>query len=104
MKTIPVFCVVAAFASTLPAQVPSDSAIRAMITARVDSGRFAGVAIGVVGKDGARRTVTYGPNAGVQPFDASTVFEIGSITKTFTTAILADMVRRGEVSLTDPVA
>lgn len=95
---------VAALASTLSAQVPSDSAIRAIITARVDAGRFAGVAIGVVGKDGARRTVAYGPNAGVQPFDATTVFEIGSITKTFTAAILADMVKRGEVSLSDPVA
>ena len=99
-----VLCLVAALASTLPAQVPSDSAIRAIITARVDAGRFAGVAIGAVGKDGARRTVAYGPNAGVQPFDATTVFEIGSITKTFTTAILADMVQRGEVSLSDPVA
>ena len=95
---------VAAFVSTLPAQVPSDSAIRAIITARVDAGRIAGIAVGVVGKDGSRRTVAYGPNAGVQPFDASTVFEIGSITKTFTTAILADMVKRGEVSLGDPVA
>ncbi|MDP1889782.1 MAG: serine hydrolase, partial [Gemmatimonadaceae bacterium] len=36
--------------------------------------------------------------------DADTLFEIGSITKTFTTAILADMVKRGEVSLSDPVA
>ena len=104
MKTFRTLAFVSAFASTLPAQVPSDSAIRAIITVRVDAGRFAGVAIGVVGKDGARRTVAYGPNAGVQPFDAGTVFEIGSITKTFTTAILADMVKRGEVSLSDPVA
>jgi CubicO group peptidase (beta-lactamase class C family) len=32
------------------------------------------------------------------------VFEIGSITKVFTTAILADMVARGQVRLDDPVA
>ncbi|MHB0961917.1 MAG: serine hydrolase [Gemmatimonadaceae bacterium] len=104
MKTLRALGLVASFASTLPAQAPADSAIRAIVTARVDAGRFAGIAIGVVGKDGARRTVAYGPNAGVQPFDAGTVFEIGSITKTFTTAILADMVTRGEVSLSDPVA
>ncbi|MBA4070918.1 MAG: serine hydrolase [Gemmatimonas sp.] len=104
MKTFRVLCGVAAFAPTLPAQVPSDSAIHAIISARVDAGRFAGVAVGVVGRDGACRTVAYGPNAGVQPFDAGTVFEIGSITKTFTTALLADMVKRGDVSLGDPVA
>ena len=34
----------------------------------------------------------------------NTVFEIGSITKTFSTALLADMVARGEVKLDDPVA
>ncbi len=32
------------------------------------------------------------------------MFEIGSITKTFTGIILSDMVRRGEVSLDDPIA
>lgn len=104
MKSLRALGLVAALASTLPAQVPSDSAIRAIITARVDAGRFAGIAVGVVGKDGARRTMAYGPNAGVRPFDAGTVFEIGSITKTFTTAVLADMVQRGQVSLSDPVA
>lgn len=104
MKTLRALVFLAAVASALPAQVPSDSAIRAIISARVDAGRFAGVAVGVVGKDGARRTMAYGPNAGVRPFDAATVFEIGSITKTFTAAILADMVKRGEVSLSDPVA
>ncbi len=36
MKAIRVLLGVAAFASTLSAQVPSDSAIRAIITARVD--------------------------------------------------------------------
>lgn len=35
--------------------------------------------------------------------DETTIYEIASITKTFTTLILADMVRRGEVKLDDPV-
>jgi CubicO group peptidase (beta-lactamase class C family) len=38
------------------------------------------------------------------PLDSSTVFEIGSVTKVFTGALLADMVARGEVRLDDPVA
>ena len=91
-------------AGAAAAQAPSDSAILEIIKARVDAGRFAGVAVGVVAKDGKRRTVAYGPSAGVQPFDANAVFEIGSISKTFTAAILADMVKKGEVSLDDPVA
>ncbi|MDQ3631321.1 MAG: beta-lactamase family protein [Actinomycetota bacterium] len=41
--------------------------------------------------------------AGGEP-DASTLFEIGSITKTFTGVLLADMHLRGEVSLEDPLS
>ena len=36
--------------------------------------------------------------------DGDTVFEIGSITKTFTALLLQDMVARGEMRLDDPVA
>lgn len=36
--------------------------------------------------------------------DERTVFEIGSITKTFTAALLADAVARGELKLDDPLA
>jgi CubicO group peptidase (beta-lactamase class C family) len=36
--------------------------------------------------------------------NGDTIFEIGSITKVFTALLLADMVQRGEVALTDPVA
>ena len=48
-----------------------------------------------LGGHGARRS---------RPPDADTVFEIGSITKVFTSLVLADMVVRGEVELDDPVA
>ena len=36
--------------------------------------------------------------------DGDTVFEIGSVTKVFTSLLLMDMVKKGEVSLDDPVA
>ncbi len=36
--------------------------------------------------------------------NGETVFEIGSITKEFTSLLLTDMARRGEVALTDPVS
>src|SRR6266516_3869784 len=38
------------------------------------------------------------------PVTADTVFEIASITKIFTTLLLADMVRRSEVALEDSAA
>ena len=42
--------------------------------------------------------------AGWTTRDANTVFEIGSATKVFTSLLLADMVTRGEVRLSDPVS
>ena len=73
--------------------------LETIIRQRVDSGRSRGIVAGMVFPDGSRRVVAYG--AGM---DASSVFEIGSITKTFTATVLSDMVRRGEVRLSDPVA
>ena len=92
-------------AASLAAQsAPTDAAVRAILKERVDAGRFAGVVVGFVSSANQRRVIAYGPNAGVQPFDGNTVFEIGSITKTFTASMLADMVTKGEVTLGDPVA
>ena len=73
--------------------------LETIIRQRVDSGRSQGIVAGMVFPDGSRRVVAYG--AGM---DASSVFEIGSITKTFTATVLSDMVRRGEVRLSDPLA
>ena len=84
--------------------VPADSAILAIIRARVDGGWNAGIAVGVIDADGTRRVIAYGPGPGGKPLDGNSVFEIGSITKTFTSTLLADMVRRGEVTLDEPVA
>jgi CubicO group peptidase (beta-lactamase class C family) len=38
------------------------------------------------------------------PLDGDTLFEIGSMSKVFTSLLLADAVQRGEVALTDPIA
>ncbi len=45
-----------------------------------------------------------GWSAGAGTVDEHSLFEIGSITKAFTGALLADMVLRGEVSLEDPLS
>ena len=51
------------------------------------------------------KIVTYGHSgSAVDRLDGDTVFEIGSITKTFTSLLLAQMVTQGEVKLDDPVS
>jgi len=61
--------------------------------------------VGVIEPAG-RRIVAYGSRSkgDKRPMDGDTVFEIGSITKVFTSLLLADMVERGEVALSDPAA
>ena len=43
-------------------------------------------------------------SGGIGPVGPDTLFEIGSITKTFTSLLLADMVVKGEVKLDDPIS
>src|SRR5947209_11364547 len=93
-------------AGGLEAQVASDAEIRAMLVDRIDKlHQNVGIVVGVIDANG-RRYISYG-QMGVKdsrPVGNDTIFEIGSTTKVFTSTILADMVKRGEVSLSDPVA
>lgn len=64
-----------------------------------------GIVVGLLDATGERfaSSGATAPGGTVAP-DPDTVFEIGSITKVFTSLVLADMVVRGEVKLDDPVA
>jgi CubicO group peptidase (beta-lactamase class C family) len=87
------------------APIPSDHAIQKLISTRVDAERRnVGIVVGIVTPAG-RRIVSHGRASLEEPrsLDGNTVFEIGSVTKVFTSILLADMVRRGEVNLTDSV-
>jgi CubicO group peptidase (beta-lactamase class C family) len=90
---------VALFSATTPAAAPlSDAEIRAILASRVGpENDGVGIVVGIIGPRG-RRIVSYGN------VDGNTAFEIASVTKVFTALLLADMVRRGEVALTDPVS
>ena len=89
--------------------LPSNGDLRRMLAERVDTlaGKEdgVGIVIGVVGPQG-RRVISYGhlSHGDRRPLDGDTGFEIGSVTKVFTALLLADMVRKGEVALADPVA
>ncbi len=63
-----------------------------------------GIVVGVVGAQG-QRVFSYGKmkEGGTNDVNADTLFEIGSITKIFTTLTLADMADHGELKLDDPI-
>jgi len=99
-----IHCAVAQPSATSP--VPTDSAIRQILIDRIDKDRQSvGIVVGIIDPAG-RRVVTYGnlEKGDKRPLDGDTIFEIGSVTKVFTSLLLTDMVQRGEVALTDPVA
>lgn len=85
--------------------VPSDAEIRTILVDRIDvQKQSVGIVVGVIEPAG-RRVVAYGQLAknDPHPLSGDTVYEIGSITKVFTSLLLAEAVARGEVALTDPV-
>lgn len=64
----------------------------------------AGMVIGLLDHNGSRiYSAGRLDNGTTQEVNGDTVFEIGSITKTFTSLLLLDMVEHGEVKLDDPV-
>lgn len=82
--------------------LPPDAAVLAVLRARVDAGQAAGLVVALV--DAHTRIVAYGRGAAGAPLDAHSVFEVGSVTKTFTAAALASMAADGTVRLDQPVA
>jgi len=80
--------------------------IRAFLQQRVEvEKRDVGMVVGLVDEHGSS-VVTCGLMDGgtSQNVNGDTLFEIGSITKTFTGLLLQDMIERGEMKLDDPVA
>ena len=85
-------------------QMPTDTEIRAMLLRRVAQGKNPGVVVGIY-ENVATRIIEMGrSSAPNDSLDGNTVFEIGSITKVFTSTLLADMAARHLVALDDPVA
>ena len=74
------------------------------IRTRVDKGINPGIAVGIIDAEGTRY-FSYGSKSlkTKGPVDEHTVFEIGSITKTFTGTLLADMVLKKKMKLDDPI-
>ncbi len=90
-------CVLSGFAQkALPAEVIKS------IESRIANGYSPSIAIGIVDKDGPQYYLFGTKTAGGQPVNEHTIYEIGSISKTFTGILLAQAVLEGKVKTDDP--
>ena len=94
-------CLLAAAGSaTIPALAQTEAAaLQTLLETRLKDD---GVALAAGRLSGGKTQFAGAAKTGARP-DADSVFEIGSITKTFTALLLADAVVRGELKLDDPV-
>lgn len=98
LLSILIFIVLYSPAQDLPEELKTN------IQLRMDNGTTAGIVIGIVSSKGTEYhsfgVASYENNT---PLNEHSVFEIGSISKTFTGILLADMVIKGELNLDDPL-
>lgn len=79
------------------------NAVHAFLQQRVKiEKRDAAIVVGFVDEHGSRVVACGKLNN--REVDGDTLFEIGSVTKTFTALLLQDMIARGEMNLEDPVS
>lgn len=92
------------YANATAAEPLSRDDVQRFVQPLVDAGRVDGISVGVL-QNGQRTTVHLGVrDAAGQTADDQTLYEIGSISKVFTSLLLADAVVRGQVELRAPVA
>jgi serine-type D-Ala-D-Ala carboxypeptidase/endopeptidase len=87
------------------AQLAVDS-IAAILNKEVQLKRTPGIIVGTIDPTGKREIIaagSYSDKKDILP-DGNTMYEIGSITKVFTSLLLADMVQKKQVSLDDPIS
>ena len=78
--------------------------IEDIVKRHVDSGTSSAISAGLVDENGSR-FLNYGEikkESGIAPINR-TVYEIGSITKTFTAVLTTRLAQKGTISMEDPV-
>ena len=84
-------CALSGFAQkSLPADVIKN------VEERITNGYSPSIAIGIIDKDGPQYYLFGTKTAGGQPVNEHTIYEIGSISKTFTGILLAQAVLEGD--------
>ncbi|MBL8780875.1 MAG: serine hydrolase, partial [Alphaproteobacteria bacterium] len=88
---------IAAFAAQASAM--TDNELRVLLEQRFAGDRTGACVVAAVVEQGRTSTayVCADPKT-ARPFDGRTAYEIGSVTKTMTAALLADLILKGEVS------
>ncbi len=111
LSTIGVLLSLASFstrsvAQAIPGPLATAKQIQDMLVQRVDAQHKSdGIVVGVITKK-AREIISYGhfDKDDARVPNGDTVFEIGSISKVFTSLLLSEMVLDGEVKLSDPIS
>jgi serine-type D-Ala-D-Ala carboxypeptidase/endopeptidase len=99
IRSAPLFVALlpSALLSQQHAGIPEE--VRANVHARVEAGTWPSLVIGIVDQQGKRYFAYGSTRAEGRAVDEHTVYEIGSVTKVFTSLALADMAVRGELDL-----
>ena len=83
----------------------TDTQLRKIVDHRLHGDRTgACMAVAVIEKDAVARTFACADEKDVARIDARSAFEIGSVSKTMTAALLAELIGQGKASLDDPLA
>jgi serine-type D-Ala-D-Ala carboxypeptidase/endopeptidase len=101
---LPVMAILAV--NSIGVALPPDDQIRKLLADRIgENEKEIGAVVGVIEPRG-RRIISLGHRSAKdgRGLDGNTVFEIASVTKVFTAVLLADMIEKNEVALSDPVA
>lgn len=83
------------------ASAATDDPVRSHLEEVMDEEDVPGLAVAVVPLDGEARTWTLGEDGDGREVDRSTPFVLGSVAKTFTSAVVHDLVDRGTLTLED---
>ena len=85
---------------------PSDAEIKSILQDRVEKAKKTpGIVVGLVSDKGAR-VVSFGKpeETSATEVNGDSIFEIGSVTKVFTSILLEDLAEHGKLKLDDPIA
>ncbi|BAZ16457.1 beta-lactamase [Calothrix sp. NIES-4071] len=88
------------------ANLPSGSIVKAILQERIDKEKQSvGIVVGLINPQNSK-IINYGKlsQSSSQAVNGDTIFEIGSVSKVFTTLLLADMVERKQLNLKDPIS
>lgn len=96
--------VATAFALSSPAQAVTDAELKSIVQQRLQGDRTGACFAVAVIEAQVSRAFVCADAADTARIDADTAFEIGSVSKTMTSALLADLIGQGKASLDDPLS